>query len=168
MRGVDRERHEWRGCRDRGDDPHCADRETAVDGPEADEPGDSSERRREQLVDPRHGVAGDSHPEHDTGEADRLRHGEHREHGQLPGREATEEVPGAPAERRAEREQRRHVRLVVADGARCRLGVELVRVVQDGGLGGLRRLAVVVAADGVQELGEHRGVEVASPLLDHP
>ncbi len=50
---------------------------------------------------------------------------------------------------------------VVADGARGGLGVELVRVVENGRFGGSRRRPIVVARDGVEELREDRGVEVA-------
>ena len=57
---------------------------------------------------------------------------------------------------------------VVADGARGGLGVELVRVVENGRFGGSRRRPVVVARDGVEELGEDGGVEVARTALDHP
>jgi uncharacterized protein (DUF1015 family) len=41
-------------------------------------------------------------------------------------------------------------------------------VVEDGRLGRLRRLPVVVAADGVEELGEDSGLEVSRAVLDHP
>jgi uncharacterized protein (DUF1015 family) len=57
---------------------------------------------------------------------------------------------------------------VVADGAGRSLGVELVRVVEDRRLRGASGRSVVVAGDGVQELGEHCGVEVECALLDHP
>ena len=46
--------------------------------------------------------------------------------------------------------------------------VELIRVVEDSGLGRARGRAVVVAGDGVEELGEDGGIEVARALLDHP
>ena len=57
---------------------------------------------------------------------------------------------------------------VVADGAGRGLGVELIRVVEHGRLGGACGRAVVVAGDGVEELGEYGRVEVARALLDHP
>jgi uncharacterized protein (DUF1015 family) len=60
------------------------------------------------------------------------------------------------------------VRSVVADGARRGLSVELVRVVEHGRLGRACGRAVVVARDGVQELGENGRVEVSRVLLDHP
>ena len=41
-------------------------------------------------------------------------------------------------------------------------------MVEDGRLGRARRLAVVVARDRVQQLGEGRGIERCRPLLDHP
>ena len=88
--------------------------------------------------------------------------------------EPAEEVADAPARRR----QRQNAAIemgacseqaaasaadasVVADGARRGLRVELVRVVEDGRLGGSRRRPVVVTRDRVQELGEDGGVEVA-------
>ena len=60
------------------------------------------------------------------------------------------------------------MRSVVADGARRGLGVELVRVVEHGRLGGACGRAVVVARDGVQEFGENGRVEVPRALFDHP
>jgi uncharacterized protein (DUF1015 family) len=48
------------------------------------------------------------------------------------------------------------------------LGVELVRVVENGRFGGSRGGPVVVARDGVEELGEHSGIDVARTLLDRP
>ena len=59
-------------------------------------------------------------------------------------------------------------RLSLADGPGGGLRVELVRVVEDGGLGRAGRLPVVVDGDRVQELGAHRGVERRRPLLDQP
>ena len=44
----------------------------------------------------------------------------------------------------------------------------LVRVVEDGRLGGAGRVAVVVSRDGVQQLGPGRGLERLAPLLDQP
>ena len=58
--------------------------------------------------------------------------------------------------------------LVVADRAGRSLCVELVRVVEDGCLCRPGSLPVVVASDGVEELGQDRRVEVGCPLLDHP
>lgn len=57
---------------------------------------------------------------------------------------------------------------VVANRARRGLRVELVRVVEDSRFGGPNRGPVVVARDGVQQLGENGRIEVASALLDHP
>ena len=57
---------------------------------------------------------------------------------------------------------------LLADGPGRGLGVELVRVVEHGGLGGARRLPVVMDGDGVQELRPNRGVERDRPLLDQP
>jgi len=41
-------------------------------------------------------------------------------------------------------------------------------VVEDGRLRGARCRAIVVAGDGMQELGENRGLEILRALLDHP
>ena len=57
--------------------------------------------------------------------------------------------------------------LVVADGAGRGLRVELVRVVEHGGLGGACGLPVVMAGDGVQELRERRRRDLTGALLDH-
>ena len=57
---------------------------------------------------------------------------------------------------------------VAADRADRCLRVELVRVVEHGGLGGARGRAVVMAGDRVEQLGEHLGVELARALFDHP
>ena len=59
-------------------------------------------------------------------------------------------------------------RASVADWARGGLRVELVRVVQNARFGSSRRGPVVVARDGVEELGEDGGIEVSRALLDHP
>ncbi|CAN5188680.1 hypothetical protein BH09ACT13_BH09ACT13_14120 [soil metagenome] len=58
--------------------------------------------------------------------------------------------------------------LVVADGPGRRLCVELVCVVQDGGLGGASGLAVVMARDRMEKLGQGGRVEIGRALLDHP
>ena len=55
-----------------------------------------------------------------------------------------------------------------SDRQRRRLRVELVRVVEHGGLGGTRRAAVVVRRDRVEELGEHLRLDAGAPLLDEP
>src|SRR5207253_9330998 len=47
-------------------------------------------------------------------------------------------------------------------------GVALVRVVEDGGLGGTRRAQVVVTRDGVQQFGAHLCLEGCGPALDQP
>ena len=57
---------------------------------------------------------------------------------------------------------------VVADGACRSLSVELVRVVENGRFGGSGGRAVVMAGDGVKQLGEHGRIEITSTLLDHP
>ncbi len=56
----------------------------------------------------------------------------------------------------------------VADRARRGLRVELVRVVQHSRLGRARGGPVVVRGDGVQELGENGGGEIAGALFDQP
>ena len=56
---------------------------------------------------------------------------------------------------------------VVADRAGRGLRVELVRVVEHCRLGGARRLAVVVAGDGMEQLGEGTPFERGCALLDH-
>ena len=58
--------------------------------------------------------------------------------------------------------------LVVADRAGRSLCVELVRVVEDGCLCRPGSLPVVVASDGVEELGQDGRVEVRRPLFAHP
>ena len=62
---------------------------------------------------------------------------------------------------------RQHL-VAVADGARRRLRVELIRVIEHCGLGGARRGPVVVRRDGVQKLCEDCRVEIASAFLDQP
>ena len=51
----------------------------------------------------------------------------------------------------------------VADGAGGGLSVELVRVIQHGGLGGARSLPVVMDGNGVEQLGPNPGVEARRP-----
>jgi uncharacterized protein (DUF1015 family) len=49
-----------------------------------------------------------------------------------------------------------------------RYGVELVRVVEDGCLGGAGGVAIVMGRDRMQQLGAHGRVERVGPLLDEP
>ena len=123
--------------------------------------------RGQELGDSRNRVSGDHDPESDTGESDRLRDGEHREDGQASRGETAEEVPDAPRDGAAERQERRHSVSVVADGAGRGLRVELVRVVEDSRLGGSCRLAVVMAGNGVEQLGEDVRLERRRAFLDH-
>ena len=58
--------------------------------------------------------------------------------------------------------------VLVADGPGRGLRVELVRVVEHGGLGRPRGLPVVVDGDRVQELGPGLGVQARGPFLDQP
>ena len=72
FRRVDREHHDRRRRRDRGDDAHRPDGEPAVQRAEPDEARDPGRRRWEELADSREGVARDEHPEEKAGEPDRL------------------------------------------------------------------------------------------------
>jgi len=123
---------------------------------------------REELRDAGERIACGCDPDQQAGEPDRLRHDNDGDHSDPARREPTEEVPDAPHQAAGEREQRGHQELVVADRARGGLRVELVRVVEDGGLGRAHRRPVVVARDRVEQLCEHGRVEVAGSLLDHP
>jgi hypothetical protein len=153
LRRVDGERHDRSGRGDRGDDAHGADREAAIQGTE---PGEGQDPRRgcgQELFDARERILGHEHPDAHTEQADRLRDEQHGDDRQATGSDPPEEVADTPTERARERKQRRHASLrsvVVADRPRRGLRVELVRVVEDRGLGGARRLAVVVARDRVQ------------------
>ena len=168
LRCVDRERDDRRGRRDRCDDSHRADGESAVERAEADEAGDPCCGCGQELTDPWKGVPGDEHPDEEPGKPDRLRDDEHRDDGQTTRREPAEEVSDTPREGASEREEGRQAGSVVADGARRGLCVELVRVVQNGGLGRSRGGSVVMARDGMEEFGEDSRIEVTGAFLEHP
>ena len=91
---------------------------------------------------------------------------EHRQDVQRPRCQAAEEVAEPPREARAESQRDREQ--LIPDGPGRRDGVELVRVIEDGRLGGAGGVAVVVRRDCVQELGERVAVEPGRALLDQP
>ena len=184
--GVERERRERPRGGDRRDDAHRAEREAAIERREPDTPA-APPASAGASGDPGEGVARHERPGEHADEPDALRDGEDDEDGRPTGAMPPQKSPRPSTRRRRAREERpsggvsraaaarasRACRAsssrasVVADGPCRRLGVELVRVVEDGGLGGLRRRAVVVARDGVEQLGEDRRVEVVGALLEH-
>ena len=168
MRGVDGQGHEGRRRGDRRHDAHRTHGKSAVQSGQPDDTRDAGRCSRQKLGNSRKGVSGDDHPERDTREADRLREDEDGQDADSPRRKPPEEVAGSPGKRGAKRQQRRHAALRVADRARGRLGVELIRVIQHGRLGRTSRLAIVVAGNRVQELGLHLEVEALCPVLDQP
>ena len=166
-RRVDGERHDRRRGRDRSDDSHRADREAAVEGcrgrpsrrcrrpPRAGglrHPGKASPESR-----PRRGRRPGRRPVRP-----RARVSTARRRAASPPRKSPTPQPRAPPS------ARRPPRGSVADRARRGLRVELVRVVEDSRLGGSGGGAVVMARDGVQQLGENGRIEITSALLDHP
>ncbi len=163
--GVDRQRDHGRRGGDGRHDPHRAHCESAIERGEPDRARQARERGGQKLADTRERVPCEHYPEPDPDQSDRLREREHGENGDALRRQPRDEVAGAPRECAAERQQRRH-EVLVPDGARRGLRVELVRVVEDRRLRRARRLPLVMCGDRVQELREGCRVEIPGALLD--
>ena len=170
VRDVEGQRDDRARGGDRRDDPHRPDRHPPVERAEPDQARDAGAGGGEELDDPGKRVAGQAEPDRDSRETDRLGDREHREDRELACGEAAEEVADAPEQGAGERQQRRHAGLVgvAPDGAGRGLRVELIRVVEDSGLGRPGCGPVVMAGDRVQQLRKDCRVEVPRPFLDHP